>query len=380
MKILSIDTSNEICSVAILEDNRLIRESKSTDMKQHSVTLMPMIKTTLEAEKIDLKDINVIGCGIGPGSFTGVRIAISTAKAFSDVNNTPVVGVNSLEAQAYGVIMKKGYENCKIVSLIDARNENVFVAVYRVNKERLSIYKNPEFINVSKITDFFDFDEPIYIVGNINKKIIEPFIQAKIAKEQAQAKDVKQYEYIKNEVDSLANAIGQASLEKFKMGLYGDSSSISPMYLQKPQAERQKDGDDSLYICELGKSDLEEIKDDYEKFPNIWDYKTFETDSKNSKYFVAKLNNEIVGFIGYKTVFDEIEIMNIVTRIDKRKRGIASSLLSHIIRKIPANKINLEVNENNKIAKNLYTRFGFEQIGVRNKYYKDGSNAIVMSR
>ena len=379
MKILSIDTSNEICSVAILEDDRLIRETKSTDMKQHSVTLMPMIKSTLETEKISLKEINVIGCGIGPGSFTGVRIAISTVKAFSDVNNIPVIGVNSLEAQAYNVIMNKGYENCKIVSLIDARNENVFVAVYRVNKERITIYKNPEFINVSKIADFFNFDEPVYIVGNMNKKILEPFIQAKIAKEQAQAKDVQQYEYIKSETDGLASAIGQASLKKYKMGLCGDSSSISPMYLQKPQAERQKDGDDSLYICELAKSDLDEIKDNYERFPNIWDFKTFEADFKNSKYFVAKLNNEIVGYVGYKTVFDEIEIMNIVTRIDKRKRGIASSLLSYIIRKIPANKINLEVNEHNKIARDLYTKFGFEQVGIRNNYYKDGSNAIVMS-
>lgn len=377
MKILTLDTSNETCSIALLEDDKVITEQHRNGMKQHSETLMPLIKETLECEKITLDDIDLIGCGIGPGSFTGVRIAIATAKAFCDVKKIPVVGINSLEAQAYNCL-DENKKDCKIISMIDARNDNVYFAVYRVKNGEVSIYKNPEAIKISSIIEFFDFNEPVYIVGDVEKSKIEPLIQAKRAKEMAQAKDVKDYEYVNND-KPLARAIGIATLYKYKNGMAGDSSTISPLYLQKPQAERQKDGEDDSYIYEITHKDIDEIKNNYEKFPNIWDYNTLKEDIENSKYFVAKQNDEVVGFIGIKTIFDEIEIMNVVTRADKRNRGIASNLLSYIIRKSSANKINLEVSEHNKVAKDLYLKFGFKQVGERKKYYSDGSNALLMS-
>ena len=99
------------------------------------------------------------------------------------------------------------------------------------------------------------------------------------------------------------------------------------MYLRKPQAQRQKEGEsERIYILEMTNLDLENIKSNYDKFSNIWDYKTLEEDYKNSRYLVAKQNDEIVGFIGTKTILDELEIMNIVTREDKRNQGIASGL------------------------------------------------------
>ena len=75
---------------------------------------------------------------------------------------------------------------------------------------------------------------------------------------------------------------------------------------------------------------------------------------------------------------NEVEIMNIVTRKDKRNQGVASSLLSYVIRKIPTEKIKLEVNEHNINAINLYSEFGFKVDGERKGYY-NGENAILMS-
>ena len=378
MKTLAIDTSNEVCSLAVFDEEKLIVENKNKGMKQHSVVLMPMIKTTLEKKKIALDEIGVLGCGIGPGSFTGVRIAIATVKAFSDIKKIPIVGVNSLEAQAYSVIMENGKkEECKILSLIDAKNDNAYMAVYRVHNNKISTYKNPETIRISNLNEYFNFQETLYIVGNIESKVIEPILQAKFEKEIAQAREVKDYKYVKNP-ESLAKAIGMATIDKYKSGLYGDSNSIHPLYLQKPQAERQKKGDDILYISEITKDDVKKIKENYSAFPNIWEYSTFKDDVSNSKYNVAKINNEIVGFIGYRTIFDEIEIMNIVTRIDKRNQGIGSNLLSYVIRKNIYTKIHLEVNEKNIPAKKLYLKFGFEQVGVRKKYYNNTDDAILM--
>ena len=154
------------------------------------------------------------------------------------------------------------------------------------------------------------------------------------------------------------------------------------MYLRKPQAQRQKEGDsDDIAILEMGYTDLEKIKIDYEKFPNLWNYKVLEEDYKNSKYFILKQNEEILGFIGIRIVFEEMEIINIVTRIDKRGQGIASNLLSYIMKYANQNnleKINLEANVNNTKAINLYKNFGFEQVGKREKYY-NGEDAILMT-
>lgn len=377
MKILAIDTSNEICSVAVMDNYKLIQELHSYETRQHSVNLMPMIKKALKLANLSLADIELLGCGIGPGSFTGVRIGIATIKAFADVENISVVGINSLEAQAFNVILQKGQANCKIISMIDAKNDNAYIAVFRFNAGNMSIYKNPEATNVSSIMDFFDFDEQVYIVGNVDRNKIEPLLQAKRAEELAQSKDACEYEYVESN-KPLAQAIAIGALNKYKRGTFGDSESISPMYLQKPQAERQKDGIEESYIFELAQTDVENIKQNYDRFDNTWDYKTFEQDVKNAKYFVMKCNNEIIGFIGIKNIIDEIEIMNIVTRTDKRNQGIASSLLSYVIRKCPAKKINLEVNEHNKVARDLYRDFGFKQVGVRKRYY-NGDDAILMS-
>ena len=76
MKILSIDTSSNICSVSILEDTTLIWEDHISDKLTHSENLMPMIKKSLENLNLSLSDIDLFACSKGPGSFTGIRIRV----------------------------------------------------------------------------------------------------------------------------------------------------------------------------------------------------------------------------------------------------------------------------------------------------------------
>ncbi len=87
MKILSIDTASSICSVAILEDNKVIKEISNDDANTHSVKLMPQIEQLFKETNLTLNDIDLLACDKGPGSFTGIRIGISTVKAFLDVTN-----------------------------------------------------------------------------------------------------------------------------------------------------------------------------------------------------------------------------------------------------------------------------------------------------
>lgn len=102
----------------------------------------------------------------------------------------------------------------------------------------------------------------------------------------------------------------------------------------------------------------------------------------DSYYIVAKQQREIVGFAGALKIIDEINIMNIVVRKDKRKEGIGSKLLQEILeiaKGWKAQSITLEVNEKNIPAIKLYQKFGFEQVGLRKKYYHNTDNAIIMS-
>ena len=123
-------------------------------------------------------------------------------------------------------------------------------------------------------------------------------------------------------------------------------------------------------ISEMNLQDLENIKDCLlTDFDNFWSYNILKQELENgkSKYFVAKQENEIVGFAGILLIIDQVNIMNIVVKKDKRNFGIGSLLLEEIIRysKIHnATSITLEVNEKNIAAIKLYKKYGFNNISI----------------
>lgn len=140
-----------------------------------------------------------------------------------------------------------------------------------------------------------------------------------------------------------------------------------------------------IEISEMTISDLDEIKDTLsENFDDLWSYNVFRLELSNvfSKYVVAKQHGNIIGFAGMQIILDEANIMNIVTKTENRKLGIASLMLEKlfkIAKKYKTRVINLEVNEHNLAALHLYEKFGFKQVGVRHKYYNHTDDAILMT-
>jgi ribosomal-protein-alanine N-acetyltransferase len=132
-------------------------------------------------------------------------------------------------------------------------------------------------------------------------------------------------------------------------------------------------------------SDLNEIKKNLiTDFDNFWNYEIFKEElaNNNSSYLVLRYNNEIVCYGGIKFILDEADIMNIVTRKDKRNMGFAKFILNELItiaKEENCKQITLEVNENNKPAIHLYEVFNFKQVGLRKKYYNGTDNAIIMT-
>ena len=139
-----------------------------------------------------------------------------------------------------------------------------------------------------------------------------------------------------------------------------------------------------ILINEMTLSHLLQIKDILSiEFDNFWTYTIFENELKNpnSKYFVALLDNEIVGFAGIWKAVDDIHITNIVTKITKRHMGIASKLLENLINIAKNEKLNLalEVKQSNINAIKLYQKYNVKKVGLRKNYYGQNENAIIMT-
>jgi tRNA threonylcarbamoyladenosine biosynthesis protein TsaB len=127
MKILAIDTSSEVACVALLDDNKILCHKKSHDKKTHSQLLMPIISDVIQESGIDISQIDVFAAVTGPGSFTGLRIGVTTVKALTYSMGKRTAAVNSLDSLALNVNGQAEF----ICPIIEARNDQVFTAVYK---------------------------------------------------------------------------------------------------------------------------------------------------------------------------------------------------------------------------------------------------------
>lgn len=133
-------------------------------------------------------------------------------------------------------------------------------------------------------------------------------------------------------------------------------------------------------------SDFEKIENILiDEFDDFWKPSILKNELENelSRYIVAKIENDIVGFAGIIILPDDAEITNIVTRKQNRKNGIGKLLLAKLIeitKQENKEEISLEVNEINKPAIKLYESFGFEIVGRRKRYYNRENDAIIMTK
>ena len=226
MKILSIETAGNICAVAVTEDDKLIKEEILNDGNTHSVKLMPLLDKLLSEADTKISDIDLFACDIGPGSFTGIRIGVSTIKAFMDVTNKKALGISSLEILAENI-----EENEDIVcALIDAKNENVYYGFFKRENEKYEKIENLGFDNI---------DNVLQIAKQINKKIIFIGNGSTIYKDMIES-ELENIEIILDEEKNDLNArnIAFAAFKKQEEAV--DSNNLRPLYLRKSSAEIQK--------------------------------------------------------------------------------------------------------------------------------------------
>ena len=171
MRILAIDTTATIAAGAICDGDKLITEFTVRTTLTHSETMLPMIKSMLETAKMDISDIDIFACSAGPGSFTGVRIGVSTVKGLAFASNKPCIGVSTLEAMSHNLDCVAN--DAIVCAVMDARRGQLYNALFK-NGQRLC---EDRCIMADELErELLSLGLPVYFVGDgydVARKLIK---------------------------------------------------------------------------------------------------------------------------------------------------------------------------------------------------------------
>ena len=247
MKILAFDTTNSTLSVAILFDKKLIAQKNILEENKHSALLVRSIEECLKQAKIWYQDLDLIAFTNGPGSFTGIRVGLSCAKALAIATNLPVFAVNSLEAIAYSYFIGlEGLEReenskavfsdksrCqsyfsgttmgvnKILVVNDARLEEFFIQEFVVENRKLKSSFEPMIIRVDELKDFLPSEN--FLLAGSAKNIIKDDLKNAIISSEEDFIDAKNIAFL--------------AAEKYPENHILESSAL---YIRQPKISQRK--------------------------------------------------------------------------------------------------------------------------------------------
>lgn len=231
MNILSFDTVSSSFSIALKLDDSIIEINKE-NVKNHNSELLPILDGFLKENKLSLDNIDYIVLGIGPGSFTSIRIAFATVKSICYAKNIKIIGISSLESLYQNI---KSFDGLKL-ALIEARKGSVYANIYKDDKK---IKENLD-LTYNEIIDLIDSisnkNEIITLCGDGFYKNKEFFLENL-------KNNSKNFKI--NNLDNSFNIIKASnsillSESRFKAGDFDDIFSLAPLYLRKSEAENKK--------------------------------------------------------------------------------------------------------------------------------------------
>ncbi len=232
MKILAIDSSGLVASVAVAEDDVLLAEFTVNYKKTHSQTLLPMLENVRDMIELDMETVDAVAVAAGPGSFTGLRIGSATAKGLALALKKPIIPVPTLEGLAYNL-----YGTQKLVCpIMDARRAQVYTGVYEFIEQQngLSMVTRMEQCAL-------DIEDLIRQLNQMNREVIflgdgVPVFLEKLRQEMAVP-----YLFAPAHMNR-QRAAGVAALAKvlYEQGRFENAEDHVPVYLRLSQAERER--------------------------------------------------------------------------------------------------------------------------------------------
>ncbi|MDF2472225.1 MAG: hypothetical protein K0R21_7 [Anaerocolumna sp.] len=227
MKLLAIDSSGLVASVAVVTEDNLIAEYTVNFKKTHSQTLLPMLDEIAKMIDLNLQEIDAIAVAAGPGSFTGLRIGSSTAKGLGLSLNKPIISVPTVDGLAYNLYGTKKL----ICPIMDARRNQVYTGIYE--------FVENEFYTVSP-QKAVGIDEITAEINQIGREVIFLGDGVEVYKEQLEKLMTVPYSFAPiHMAKQRAGAIGALGVIYYKNGRLENADNHEPIYLRLSQAERE---------------------------------------------------------------------------------------------------------------------------------------------
>lgn len=228
MKILAIDSSGLVASVALLEGDVLVAEYTVDYKKTHSQTLLPMIDEIVRMTEQKLEEIDAIAVSEGPGSFTGLRIGAATAKGLGLALQKPLIGVPTVDALAYNLFGT----NQVICPLMDARRNQVYTGLYTFSGDRFEILTEQTVVSV---------DEIILKVNALGRAVVYLGDGVPVYREKLEKETLVPYSFAPaHAARQRAGSVGALAATYYLAGRLQTAAEHEPVYLRLSQAERER--------------------------------------------------------------------------------------------------------------------------------------------
>ena len=228
MLIFGIDTCCNAATAALLEGDTLIAQTVINHGKTHSQIMMSAVEDMFKGAQISPKEVDIFAAATGPGSFTGVRIGVATAKAMAQAANKPCVAVSTLEALAYSSKMFDGIA----APILDARRNQVYNALFDCNKGEMTRLCDDRALALDKLLqELLKIDKDVVFMGD-GVFVFRDEIKA-VLKERA-------YFAPKTISMNLAGSVAAVAQERFENGEMVSYNKLVPSYVRLSQAERDR--------------------------------------------------------------------------------------------------------------------------------------------
>ena len=399
---VAIDTSTDMLACAVawsdaVTGERHVAAADHMCRRHANVELITTVNGALEQAGFTMADVEQIVVGHGPGSFTGVRIGISTAKGMALGANIPLLGASTLDACAWRAWAAGTRGLVGVVG--DAMRGEVYPALYTVDDA--GAHRMFERERVVKAAAAFDTwrEMPDWTHVQLTGDGLVRYSKLLAEDERARCLD-RDLWWPTGESLLMAGATGN-----------GDPASMLPIYTRLSDAEENERKRLGLHQSEhseltgvadelagrhlqtrpMGAADAEGAAELEQRcfagaHHEAWSANMFlsevgEDVSAPRSWWVAHDNGKLLGFAGGMVVDNDIQILDVAVDPDQRRRGIARKLLAHVsydAQMLGATTASLEVETENAAAIALYRALGFEQIGCRRDYYGAGNDALVM--
>lgn len=228
MKLLGLDSSGLVASVAVVEDENLLGEYTVNYKKTHSQTLLPMLDEVARMVELDLSTLDAIAIAGGPGSFTGLRIGSATAKGLGLALNVPIVNVPTVDALAYNLA---GHRDL-VCPLMDARRNQTYTGLYRFDGNEIETLRAQCAVGIEEIlNEITRWNQPVVFLGD-GVPVFRGFIEEHLS---------VPYSFAPAHLNKQrAGAVAALGMQYLKKGIVETAAEHAPEYLRLSQAERER--------------------------------------------------------------------------------------------------------------------------------------------